>query len=411
MKKETSISFDEAVSKSLELIVRKPHSEWVSLFQALGRTLSKEITCRKNLPSYNNAAMDGFAIKHADCGEKLTIQKTILAGDIVEACLSENTCYKIMTGAKIPDDVDTIIPFEDVSFYDDTFVQIPTHVKKGNAFRVKGEERTVGSLLLSEGEVIDASVIALLASQGIVNVEVYRKIQIAVFSTGDELKMPWENASEDAIYDVNSMALIAIFAEHGFEAHYCGVIPDNLEAASSYFSTMKQYDVLVTSGGISMGEADFVEKALVANGLESIFHGINIKPGKPTMMGKMGNTIVASMPGNPLAAFVNALLFLVPILKKAQGQKNFNFQYIYAQNKVSFKVKSSRVNLVLGKLENGVFEVCEENRYGSGMITPLVYSNALLITDNMTLSCNAGENVKVLSFYSLFSANKVSLKN
>ncbi|MBV5277603.1 MAG: molybdopterin molybdotransferase MoeA [Campylobacteraceae bacterium] len=411
MKKLTSVSFDDAISLSLELASSKPQIEWVSLFNALGRTLAKEITCKKNLPSYNNAAMDGFAYMAVDGGKKLTIKKTILAGDIVNACLEKDECYKIMTGAKIPDDVDTIVPFEDTSFYDDCFVEIPSIFKKGNAVRLKGEEQQVGSLLFDEGDVLSAPVIAMLASQGITHIEVYRKLKIAVFSTGDELKEPWENASEDEIYDVNSIALISLFSEHGFEAHYCGVIPDNLEEATRYFSDMKKYDALVTSGGISMGEADFVEKALLSNGLEALFHGINIKPGKPTMMGKMGETIVASMPGNPLAAFVNAFIFLIPLFKKLQGQKKFNFHYIKAINQTFLKTKLGRVNIVLGNLENEKFEAFEHNKYGSGMITPLIGSNSILICNEKIEHCHIGDEVKILSFKSSFSSKKELFKN
>lgn len=398
MSKEQAVSFDDAISLSLELATTKPHRAWVSIFDALGRTLAREITCKKNLPSYNNAAMDGFAFKYCENVGELQIRTTILAGSVVEACLAENECYKIMTGAKVPDDADTIIPFEDCTFYDETKAVLPSSIKKGNALRLKGEEERIGSILLAEGTCLNSRDIALLASQGISMVEVYKKLQIAVFSTGDELKSPWESASEDEIYDINALSLISLLAEHGFVAHSCGVIPDNLEAATAYFARMKQYDVLVTSGGVSMGEADFIERALLANGFTASFHGINIKPGKPTMMGKMGETIVASMPGNPLAAYVNAFLFLIPVLKKFQGQKKFNFSTIHARNAEAFKVKSGRVNLVLGSFKDGVFHVFGANKYGSGMVKPLVSSNALWISDEKTSNIEAEQELNILLF-------------
>lgn len=396
MKKEQVVSFNEAIRLSLSLASNKPDVVWVSIFDALGRTLAREITCKKNLPSYNNAAMDGFAFKHQEGLSELHIKATIFAGNVVEACLSENECYKIMTGAKVPDDANTIIPFEDCISYDDLKAVLPTSIKKGNALRLKGEEEHIGSVILEEGVCLGSREIALLASQGISMVQVYKKLQIAIFSTGDELKSPWENASEDEIYDINALALRSLLAEHGFIAHYCGVIPDNLEAATAYFSRMKQYDVLVTSGGVSMGEADFVEQALLSNGFTASFHGINIKPGKPTMMGKMGETIVASMPGNPLAAYVNAFLFLIPLLKKLQGEKNFNFDATSALNVEKFNVKSGRVNLVLGTLNDGKFYVFGENKYGSGMVKPLVNSNALWISDEEIGSVEAGKDIKIL---------------
>ncbi|WP_263832928.1 molybdopterin molybdotransferase MoeA [Sulfurospirillum oryzae] len=396
MNKNYSVGFDEAINLGFSLVTTKPHLEWVSLFDALGRTLACEITCKKNLPSYNNAALDGFAFKYQEDLSELHIKTTILAGMVVEPSLGENECYKIMTGAKIPDDADTIVPFEDCSSYDETQVVLSSFMKKGNAVRLKGEEERVGSLLLEKGICLSSREIALLASQGISMVQVYKKLHIAVFSTGDELKSPWELASEDEIYDINALALISLLAEHGFEAHYCGVIPDNLGAAIVYFERMKQYDVLLTSGGVSMGEADFVERALLANGFVASYHGINIKPGKPTMMGKMGETIVASMPGNPLAAYTNTFLFLIPLLKKLQGQIKFNFEEINAQNSEHFTVKSGRVNLVLGHFSEGTFHVFDKNKYGSGMVKPLINSNALWVSDEISTHVEAGEEIKIL---------------
>lgn len=408
---EDIVSYDEAIIRSLALAKDKPHTEWVNLFDALGRILSKEITCKKNLPSYNNAAMDGYAFAYKEGLRELHIKKTILAGSVVDACLMGNECYKIMTGAKVPFDADTIIPFEMCELHGETMVILPEKIKKGNALRLRGEEVQVGTILLEEGVHLSSRDIAFLASQGIMMVEVYKKLHIAVFSTGDELKSPWENANEDEIYDINALALISLLQEHGCSAHYCGVIPDNLESVTTYFAQMKQYDVLITSGGVSMGEADFVERALLSNGFEASFHGINIKPGKPMMMGKMGNTLVASLPGNPLAAYVNAFLFLVPLLKKLQGQKNFNFDYIVARNGADFKVKSGRVNLVLGELKQGSFYAYDDNRYGSGMIKPLHKSNAIVICDEETKNIEMGKNIKIVTFQSLFSQVMVSLKN
>lgn len=388
MAKFITVSFDEAIEKSLNLVTKKPTTEWVYLDKALGRILSQDITCKKNLPSFNNAALDGFGIKHKDKGKTLKIKTIIYAGMDMEPCLEDGECYKIMTGAKAPEDIDTIIPFENAIRFDDNEVTLPDDVRKGSALRIKGEEQIIGSKVLEEGNLISSQTIAMLSSQGITKVPVYKKISIAVFSTGDELKEPWEVAKENQIYNINSSSLIALLGEYGFEADYCGVIPDNLEATKEYFSQMKRYDVLITSGGISMGEADFVEEALKVNGLTAAFHGINIKPGKPTMMGKMDNTIVCSMPGNPLATYVNAYLFLLPLLKKLQGNRNFYHSKVLAQNQITFSMKSGRTNIVVGKCVDSKFYVSYKNKYGSGMITPLVQSNAIFVSDEKS------ENIK-----------------
>jgi molybdopterin molybdotransferase len=392
MQKLTSTPLKVAKKLSLELTNIKPLSEWISIYNCQERVIAKNITCRKNLPSFNNSALDGYAIKHEDAGKKLRILETIFAGDSKQSKLKNGECYKIMTGAKIPDDVDTIVAFENAQMIGEEFVQTPDNVKKGNAFRKKGEEVAVGEVLIQAGTMLGSSHVAYLASQGITQIEAYREISIAIFSTGNELKEPWESANEDEIYNVNSSALIALFAEFGFKADYCGVIPDNLEQSKEYFKHMKTYDVLVTTGGISMGEADFVEDALIANGLKSLFHGVNIKPGRPTMIGKMDKTIVASMPGNPLAAYVNAFLFLVPLLKKLQGNTSYEHKIIKAKMQKELKLKPNRANLVLGNFENGVFKTTLGNKYGSGMITPIVMSNALFVSnDNQALICEDEE--------------------
>jgi len=403
MQKLTSMPLKDAQQLTLDMLGNElPLNHFVSISCALGSILAEDIKCVKDLPSFNNSALDGYAIKYSDINKKLFIKETIFAGDKVESDLGENQCFKIMTGAKIPKSADTIVAFEDVTLLDDKNVQMPKEIKKGNAFRKKGEEISFGETLFPKGTLIDSAVLAMLASQGISQIKVYKKITIGVFSTGNELKEPWEKADDDQIYNVNSTSLIALFLTYGFEADYCGVIPDNLEQSKKYFNQMKKYDVLVTTGGISMGEADFVEDALLHNGLTSLFHGINIKPGRPTMIGKMENTIVASMPGNPLAAYVNAFLLLIPMLKKLQGYNNFKHKFLKAKMAKELKVKPNRSNLVLGKYENGEFFVAGDNKYGSGMITPLIYSNTLLVTKENQDVIEKDEEINLIYFKGTF---------
>jgi len=402
MQKLTSTPLKEAIRLSFDLIDTKPLSEWISISTALGRVLAMDVICQKNLPSFNNSALDGYAIKYGDKGKKLYIKDTVFAGESKDDDLGIDECFKIMTGAKIPKSADTIVAFENAKLLDDGFVQIPQDVKKGNAFRVKGEELAENETLFQEGTLMDSAVLAMLASQGISQIKVYRKITIGVFSTGDELKEPWEKANNDEIYNVNSTSLIALFSEYGFEANYCGVIPDSLDESKKYFAEMKKYDVLVTTGGISMGEADFVEDALLFNGLKALFHGINIKPGRPTMIGEMGSTIVASMPGNPLAAYVNAFLLLVPLLKKMQGYLEYEHKILVAKIAQDLKVKPNRTNLVLGTYKDGRFFVTGDNRYGSGMIMPMVQSNSLLILPENIDFLKKDEEINLIVFKGTF---------
>lgn len=408
------LDFEIAQEKSLNLVNQTAYKEIISLSEAIGRVLSKDVICVKNLPAFNNSAMDGFAIKFSDAGKILSINKVIFAGDKgakVEPSLKENECYKIMTGAKVPFDADTIIPIENCFDVTQNSVRIPLEIKKGANLRLKGEEQKEGDVILKKGEKITSSFITLLASQGLVMVEVYKKISIAILSTGNEIKEPWEQVDDEEIYNCNSYALISLLKEKDFDATYCGVIPDNLEESKTFIKSLKNYDVIISTGGISMGDADFVGEAFLQNGLEVAFHGVNIKPGRPIMMGKMQNTVVICLPGNPLTAMVNIYLFVIPMLKKLQSETSINHGFIKAVNKKEFKTKSGRVNVVLGKVQNGDFFVTRDNKYGSGMITVLYESNAILVTNEQTSTITLNQEVKLLDFNGKFFEEKVDILN
>ena len=408
------LDFTDAVKKSLDLSIATTFTEMISIGEAIGRIIAKDVVCVKNLPSFNNSAMDGFAVKFEDAGKVLSINKTIFAGDKgekVKESLLKNECYKIMTGAKVPFDADTIIPIENCFDVTQNSVRIPLEIKKNANLRLKGEEQKEGDVILKRGEKITSSFITLLASQGLVMIEVYKKISIAILSTGNEIKEPWESADDEEIYNCNSYALISLLKEKDFDATYCGVIPDNLEESKAFIKNLKNYDVIISTGGISMGDADFVGEAFLQNGLEIAFHGVNIKPGRPIMMGKMQDTAVICLPGNPLTAMVNIYLFALSMLKKLQGETSINHGFIKAINQKEFKTKSGRVNVVLGRVQNGEFFVTRDNKYGSGMITVLYESNAILVTNEQTSNINQNQDVKLLEFNGKFFEENIDILN
>ena len=405
------VDFNEAVESALANAEATTLKEILGLEKALGRVFSQDVICQKNLPSFNNSAMDGFAIKASDAGSTLRVKELIYAGEVKEASLGEGECYKIMTGAQVPSDVDTIIPIENVLKFENGEVTLPETVRKGDALRLKGEETKEGERLFKEGEEITARTIAVLASQGIVSVEVYKKLSIAVVSTGNELKEPWESASEDEIYNCNSYAIISTLQSKGFDASYIKVIPDNLEETISFVSDLKSYDIIITSGGISMGDADFVGRAFEANGLLTLFDGVNIKPGRPIMMGRMDKTFVICLPGNPLTAMANLYLFALPIIRKIQGHAAHHHNIEVAQNKMAFKTKAGRVNVALGRLNAGLFTVTRGNKYGSGMITVIEESNAMLITSSTSKGCEEDVYVKVIRLDGMYLQESIDIFN
>jgi molybdopterin molybdotransferase len=340
--------------------------------------------------------MDGFAFKHSN-NKKLKVIKTIYAGDKYEDFeIKDNECVRIMTGAKVPKTLDTVIPIEKCLEVTDEYIVIP-EIKKGSNVRLKGEEITKGKILIQKGETITPEIIAMLVSQGIVNIPVYTKLKIAILSTGNELKEPWEEADEEEIYNINSYAINALLKKFGFNSDIIGIIPDSLNKTTEFIKKLKaKYDVIITSGGISFGDADFLFKAFMQNGLTPLFHGIMVKPGRPTMAGIMENTFVFAMPGNPLSAYINAFCLIIPTLRKLNGATKYYFQTVSALNKSEFKLNPKKDHTALGFYENGEWEVYNNYKYGSGMLTPLIKSNSLTIVNKGKEIIKKGEKLEII---------------
>lgn len=412
MKNLSYVDFEVAYEKCLELVVPTQKTEIIYILDSIGRVCSKDIICTKNLPSFNSSAMDGFACKISDAGKSLKIVDTIFAGDkkAFEE-LKDNECYKIMTGAKVPQCVETIVQIERCKDITKNSVQVPSNLVQNSNIKFKAEEYKTGDILIKIGEKISSSHIALLASQGITNIEVFCKLQIAVISTGNELVEPWQKAKKDEIYNSNAFALIALLKENSFEASYCGVISDNFEKSVEFLKELQKFDLILTSGGVSMGDADFIASAFLKCGLKVAYHGVNLKPGKAMMIGTLNQSLVVSLPGNPLAALINAYIFLLPMLKKCQGELKYFHDFIVCINQKSFNVKEKRVEAVLGKVENGKFLVTMNNKYGSGMISAIYKSNALMLSNGNNSDIKEDNDIKVLEFNGNFVEKNINFLN
>lgn len=372
--------------KALNLILNAAKSlnlsKFVDIENAVGNIAYEDIICQKNLPSFNNSAMDGFAFSHKDLESSnvFKIKESIFAGENIKANLSKNECYKIMTGAKIPDDADTIVEFEKCEFNDQN-IKITNKIKKHNAYRFKGEEQKKGNVLIPKNTILTPSHIMMLAAQGILRIKIHKSPSIAVLSTGNEIKEPWMSANEDEIYNANSFGIISLLSKFGFRADYCGVLGDDFERTLKTIESFKKYDLIITSGGISEGEADFIKKALKQNDFKPEFEKVNLKPGRPTVAGTLGKSVFLALPGNPMAAFINTFLFAIPIARKLSGYEN-PYHTIYKANSMQNLIfKKNRNNIVLGMYKNSKFYITENNDFGSGMISPLLKSNAIFISE------------------------------
>ena len=366
------------------------YGEFASLERATGKILAQDVVAVKNLPSFDNAAMDGYALKFDDFNEPLSVAATVLAGDEAEITLKKGECVKIMTGAKMPTNADTVVPFEDAILQDGK-LSPQSKVKKFNALRYKGEEVKAGEILLKKGEILTPARVMMLAAQGIYCVCVERELRIGIFSSGDEVVEPWQNASEEQIYNANGAGIASLLQSFGFASSYAGIIKDDLESTTRALETA-EFDVIITSGGASKGEADFMKTALLNLGFTELFDGVNIRPGRPSKAFIKDKKIVFILPGNPMAAFLMCFLLVVPFLKGAQLEK-----FGAALNQ-DIKIKSGRQNIVLGSFLGGKFSVTDNNKFGSGMITPLIKSNAVLVTSENLGELKAGEIVKILKF-------------
>lgn len=391
------VDFMDALKMVVEQSVKSTKIIGLPLFDAVGLTLAEDIVCRKPLPAFDNSAMDGYGIRVCDAGKKVRVVGAIFAGDDIGGVeIKEGECVKIMTGAPVPPSIQAVVPFENALGIDDDGVSLPHNIKNGVNIRKKGEESKIGDVLLQKGDRLTPAAIGSIASQGIFVVKVFARPRVAVVSSGDEIAEPWESAKEHQIYNSNASMLMALCLERGCEPSYVKLVGDSYEATLETIRSLKGYDLVLTTGGISMGEADFVGRAFLECGLKPIFKKIALKPGKPTMFGYLGDTVVLALPGNPISAIANFHIFGSILTAKLTGARECNIGFVEATNKSGFDIKASRANLILGTLKNGEFEVFENNSYGSGMLRPMVKSNSFIVTPGGVERIEAGAKVKVV---------------
>ncbi|MCZ6117671.1 molybdopterin molybdotransferase MoeA [Campylobacter ureolyticus] len=388
------------INETLNLIYNEIKSlnlrEIVHLNEALNEICTKDIIAIKDLPCFDNSALDGYAFNHKNAGKTLKIKGVIYAGDKKEFNLKDDECYKIMTGAIMPKGADTVLRIEDANVKNDVLF-LPNEIKKFDGYRLKGEEVTKGKILIKKGEILTPRKIMLLASQGISEVEVYKKPKIALFSSGDELKEPWQKADEYEIYNANASGIEALLKNNGFKSKYLGIIKDEpLTIKESFEKCFKEFDFVITSGGASAGDKDYMDEILKDFGFKEIFDHVNIKPGRPTKCFIKDEKIVFVLAGNPTAAYLLAFLLVIPTLKKLINQNNDFFEISKTKFSGNLKLKSGRINTILGIYDNFCFKVIDDNKFGSGTISPLAKATHLYLSDLDKKELKDGEIIEIL---------------
>jgi len=397
-----AVTVDEALSLIFKN-VRTKTQKLLPIELALGHVLAEEITATHNLPPFDNSAMDGYAIKATDTGKSLDCTHTIFAGDKEEIRLQERNCIKIMTGARIPHGCEAIVPIEDVTVTGNR-ITMPEEIKPAQHIRLAGEDIQSGELLLKKGERLYAHQISLLASQGISQVKVYKKPRVALFASGNELKMHFEQIEGHQLYNTNTPTIMARCQELGCEVQFIGTAKDTLASIHEHIVSALDSDLIITSGGVSVGDADFTKEAFSAFEYSGIFEKIEIKPGKPTTFGRIGNTYVLNLPGNPLAAALIFEIFGRSTINALSGAKEKYIATLQAKLKLPYKSRPGRNTLVPGRYDGETFTVC--NKYAPGMVSPLATGNAMIFVDAQVSEMEAGHSVKVISTRFSFDAEE-----
>ena len=383
-------------------------SEELPLIQALGRIVAQDIISPINVPAHDNSAMDGFAFDGKQLGTallKLRVVGTALAGKAWQGNVKSGECIKIMTGAVMPQGLDTVIAQELTTLNDtdgETFVEIPASIlQAGDNRRKAGEDLQRGLPALRAGSTLTPAALGLVASLGIVKVKVYRQLRVAYFSTGDEVLSLGDALREGAVYDSNRYTVFGLLSRMGCEVIDMGVVRDDPVLLEHAFKqAANKADVIITSGGVSVGEADFT-KAMMKKLGDVAFWKIAMRPGRPMAVGRLGNSILFGLPGNPVAVMVTFLAFVKPALLHLMGGTPNTSPYLRAKSAATLRKKPGRTEYQRGfvrTLQDGTLQVDAAGNQGSGVLRSMVEANGLIVLHHHQSNVAAGEEVDVMMF-------------
>ncbi|MDG9922983.1 MULTISPECIES: gephyrin-like molybdotransferase Glp [unclassified Pseudomonas] len=395
---------DEAIAALLELAPSPPAAEWVPLAEALGRTLAEPVHALRPMPAWDNSAMDGYALRAADLPEQggcLPLAGRIAAGDSVQALLPEGHAVRIFTGAPLPRGADSVVPQEQARVEGDR-VWLPP-CKAGDHVRRCGEECERGERILESGKLLRAQELGLLASLGVPEVAARRRLRVGLLSSGNELREPGEILLPGQIYNANRYSLGGVLRGLGLEVDDCGVLIDDLATSRDALSlAASEWDVLITSGGVSVGEEDHLKQAVRELGELHLWR-LAIQPGKPFAFGQVCGTPWIGLPGNPVAALITALVVARPFLLRAQGRRDVLPRAVPVAAGFSWPKANPRRQYLRARLQQGGsgLQVMPYEKQGSAMLTSACWADGLaLVESGGTLA--VGEPVDFLPFSELF---------
>jgi molybdopterin molybdotransferase len=376
--------FDEALSNLLNTVSEVTEVERVAITDADQRVLAQDIVSPLNVPAHNNSAMDGYALSDAH-STQYTLVGTALAGDPFAGQLNTGECIRIMTGAVVPETATTVVMQENVDAIHTNIGNVITlsqPAKANSNIRLAGEDIKTGQTVFSAGHQLNAVDIGLLSSLGLESVEVLRKLKVAIFATGDELKSPGQALSTGDIYESNSTVVIGMLDRLGFDVLNLGIIPDKYELIKQAFLTAdEQADAVISSGGVSVGDADYTKDCLDELG-DIGFWKVAMKPGKPFAFGQLPNSVFFGLPGNPVSATVTFHKLAMPALQKMAGAPLVMPMLLKAGVTHKLKKRPGRMDFQRGIARNdnqGNLVVTPASSQGSGILSSLSNANCYIV--------------------------------
>jgi molybdopterin molybdotransferase len=369
-------------------------AERASLADASGRVLAEPARAAVDLPPFPSSAMDGFALRSADTPGRLPVVDRVAAGRPASRPLAAGEAMGIATGGVVPDGADAVVPIERVEVTEDS-VEVSEHVSEGSNVRPRGGDVVSGSPVVEAGTRLGPAQIGALAAAGVGEIECARRPRVAVLTTGTELRQPGEMLGAGEIYESNGAMLRAVLGEAGAEVELLDSVEDTDAAHRSAIQRGLEHDVLVTSGGVSVGPHDLVRRIEAELGVEEVFWGVSVRPGKPLAFGVRGRTLVFGLPGNPVSSLVSSVLFVLPALRALQGERDAGPRYRRASLAASVTPDSRRDELVRARLTaDGELEPLSGQE--SHMIARAAAANALVYVPTGPEPLPRGSTVRYL---------------
>jgi molybdopterin molybdotransferase len=395
------LSVAEAQALMLAAVRPPAQSELVSTLAANGRILAQAQVSGMNVPGMDNTQMDGYAVRAADCASgsaALKVSQRIPAGHVGQP-LQPGTAARIFTGAMIPPGADAVVMQEQCELVGDV-VTIRHTPQQGEWIRRAGEDIKDGSVILPAGARLRSQELGLAASVGLAQLPVWRKLRVAVFFTGDELTMPGEPLAPGAIYNSNRFTLRALLENLGCEISDFGIVPDTLDATRSVLRECAQgHDLIITSGGVSVGEEDHVKPAVEAEGKLNMWQ-IAVKPGKPLAFGEVQQAFFVGLPGNPVSSFITFLMFVRPFILRLQGVTGAIEPRAFAMRADFDWPKADKRNEFLRARINAEGGLELFSNQSSGVLTSTVWGDGVI--DNPPgQAIAAGDTVRFIPFSEL----------